>query len=534
MDEELSILDGLPDSLYGPVVTHSFGSLTTRASSVITLRESLLKGLLPSNELLWPDMEFQQLINQDLQRLNITKYCYNNESLVDELLLELIHWLEGVSEKRERLLFRKIKEQEEKVLADPLSLHANASLAQSSLTQVESNIAGLTKNGMKIRNENKKSKTHKVIELTEQQKEAIRKACEETIIADVIETLDIDDGILDDKWLEYTKVWKQLESLFKDLSLVIDMGFDFSQGFFQSHGWLDLVKLNAIIEKVPELKEVINTLGRMKVTEEEPILEVITERIRQNAIVDSPVVTPLAPMETTGVTRSADINRMLPQESAMLGHPVLKNLWHARRAEEALCTYAVEGTLDMALEGEIEVEQDKEVEGANQNKNMGPMIVCLDTSGSMRGLPENIAKAIVLECLKVATQQKRQCLVYTFGGPGEIAEFELEASANGIQKIISFLSMSFSGGTDVDGPLNQALDHCKKNDWQKADIMLVSDGEFRADTGLKNRITRRKKSAGLTVHGVVVGGNTKEFKAVCDPLHHFDKWSHMAAFKEYR
>lgn len=529
LDEELSILDRLPDALYGPIVTHSFGSLITRASSVITLRESLVRGQLPAVDLPWPEVELQELINQDFQRLNITKYCYKNEALVDELLLELINWLEGVSETRERLLISKIKEQEEKALVDPMSLLPNADIDSKGLIA-----EAMTTNAMKISTENIKSKSPEPIELTDQQKESIRSACEENIITDVIEDLDIADGILDIKWLEYTEVWKQLESLFKDLSLVTDMGFDFSQGFFQSHGWLDLVKLNAIVEKVPELKEVINTLGRMKVTEEDPVLEVITERIRQNAIVDTPVVTPLAPMETTGVTRSADINRMLPQESAMLGHPVLKSLWHARRAEEALCTYAVEGTLDMALEGEIEVEQDKELEGTSQNKNMGPMIVCLDTSGSMRGLPENIAKAIVLECLKVATQQKRQCLVYIFGGPGEIAEFELEASANGIQKIISFLSMSFSGGTDVDGPLNKALDHCKKNDWQKADIMLVSDGEFRADTGLKSRITRRKKSAGLTVHGVVVGGNTREFKAVCDPLHHFDKWSHMAAFEEYR
>lgn len=116
----------------------------------------------------------------------------------------------------------------------------------------------------------------------------------------------------------------------------------------------------------------------------------------------------------------------------------------------------------MALMGDIEIYQEKEIECVKKNQNMGPMIICLDTSGSMQGLPENIAKAIVLECLKVATEQKRQCFVYSFSGPGDIAELELEASGQGIQKIISFLSMSFSGGTDVDGPLHKALDHCKK------------------------------------------------------------------------
>lgn len=530
LDEKLSILDDLPDALYGPVVTHSFGDLATRANSVLSMRDDLIKGELPSVDKLWPELELQQLFVEEIQKLNINKYCYKNENLVDELLLELLVWLEKLSERKERLLFKKIKEQET-VELERLIYESSSNTCHEENLDFDSNLSGY---GKPSNYPAKKLKKTSYLELSLGHKDAIRVLCEENIISDVISELNISDEILDVKWYEYTEIWAQLESLFKDFSLVTEMGFDFSQGFFQSHGWLDLVKLNAVIEKVPQLKEVINTLGRMKVTEDEPIIEIITERIRKNVLVNTPVVTPLAPMETTGVTRSGDINRMLPQESAMLGHPVLKNLWHARRAEEALCTYAVEGTIDMALEAEIEVEQDKEVEGSKQNKNMGPMIVCLDTSGSMQGLPENIAKAIVLECLKVATKQKRQCLVYTFGGPGEIAEFELEASAKSIQKIISFLSMSFSGGTDVDGPLNKALDHCKKNDWMKADIMLVSDGAFHADTGLKNRITRRKKDSGLTVHGVVVGGNIREFQAVCDPLHQFDNWEHMAAFKEYR
>lgn len=74
-------------------------------------------------------------------------------------------------------------------------------------------------------------------------------------------------------------------------------------------------------------------------------------------------------METTGVTHSGNIKRMLPQEFTMLNHPVLKRLWHAHRAEEALCTYAVEGTVDIALMGNVEVE--KEIEGVKHNKTRG-------------------------------------------------------------------------------------------------------------------------------------------------------------------
>ncbi len=37
----------------------------------------------------------------------------------------------------------------------------------------------------------------------------------------------------------------------------------------------------------------------------------------------------------------------------------------------------------------------------------GPIIVCLDTSGSMQGPPETVAKALVLETMRGAHRQNR-------------------------------------------------------------------------------------------------------------------------------
>lgn len=49
---------------------------------------------------------------------------------------------------------------------------------------------------------------------------------------------------------------------------------------------------------------------------------------------------------------------------------------------------------------------------------MGPIILCLDTSGSMRGAREVVAKALALECLRGAHRQQRPCYLYAFSGPG--------------------------------------------------------------------------------------------------------------------
>jgi uncharacterized protein with von Willebrand factor type A (vWA) domain len=51
---------------------------------------------------------------------------------------------------------------------------------------------------------------------------------------------------------------------------------------------------------------------------------------------------------------------------------------------------------------------------------MGPIILCLDTSGSMRGAREVVAKALALECMRGAHRQQRPCYLYAFSGPGAL------------------------------------------------------------------------------------------------------------------
>lgn len=48
---------------------------------------------------------------------------------------------------------------------------------------------------------------------------------------------------------------------------------------------------------------------------------------------------------------------------------------------------------------------------------LGPIILCLDTSGSMRGARETVAKALALECLRGAHRQRRPAYLYAFSGP---------------------------------------------------------------------------------------------------------------------
>lgn len=501
LDAPFARLETLPSALVPQVVTHSSGFLPNRIDGVLQLRESLLEGKLPKPVLVWPEPIVQKWLFTTLGKYHLPRYCIDNVEVVDALLVDILQLLENKQPEYMHLyavLFEQYKEQE--------------------LERLKQEMA---------RRKRKKTKKTK-LKLPSIEHDRLvslqRQASEQSWIVMVSSP----DDLLPQIWSERLAVWQQLEEVFTDLQMITRLGFDLSKGLLQSHGWLNMVKLRKVIKTLPQLQRVIRTLGRMKQVEGQPIVETILSPMRVSKKQMREVNTPFVPMETRGITRSDSINRMLPQEAALLGHPVLKVLWHAKRAEHALLSYAVEGTDLESYEEEVEERVEQTRTGKQKNMQHGPIIICLDTSGSMAGTPENIAKAIVLECLSVAAQEKRGCYVYLFGSSNEVKELELQANDQGLTHLISFLSMSFGGGTDVKGPLEMALDRCKKTQWENADLLLVTDGAFSCSESLINRIKRRKKSHALSVHGILIGSHSSAMKKLCDPLHKFSEWLDLA------
>lgn len=145
----------------------------------------------------------------------------------------------------------------------------------------------------------------------------------------------------------------------------------------------------------------------------------------------------------------------------------------------------------------------------------------------MYGSRELVAKAITLECLRGAHRQKRECYVYAFSGPNDVMELELGVDSASIARLLSFLTMGFSGGTDVDAPLALSLERLGREGWELADILMVTDGEIPfPNQDIINRLDSAKAELGLKVHGLVVGPRiTGPMKELCSHLHLFKSWS---------
>jgi uncharacterized protein with von Willebrand factor type A (vWA) domain len=260
--------------------------------------------------------------------------------------------------------------------------------------------------------------------------------------------------------------------------------------------------------------------------DETPILERLFGPVRRAPAELRDIDTPAVPHDTRGVERSGDITRMLPSEAVLFIRPTLRLLWHAKRAERALATYRVRGVDQERFVADDTGTEARDAERRKKKQERGPIIVCLDTSGSMKGAPETVAKAVTLEAVRIATAEKRECFLYAFSGPTQVAEFDLSVKKGGVQALLEFLGCSFHGGTDVAEPMSRALKRVESAKWSRADLLVVSDGEFPVPGSTTSAVASARTSLHLRVHGLLIGAaHSSAMSELCDPIHVFKDWN---------
>lgn len=500
LERSYAFLDDCPEDFLPPLVTLPIGALSERVRGLLDWREALLEGHLPPQST-WPPPEIAAPARQALSTLGLPRFCAGQPDLVDAVLHDLLSsFARGEDALRDEILarLRELEELERQHLQ-------GVERARAQRERREPVAPGLDEHTrMRLQAQ------------AEAEARAARRgaAADATVIA---------------AWQEHARAWTEIVDVFGDLGQMLGRGWDLSRSVLRHTGWADLVRLRQLLERLPQIRDIIRTLGRMHESDaEEQVVDTVFVPVRRLEEERHEVRTPHLPHETRGIERSGEIARMLPAEAALLGHPQLRLLWHARRAERALLTYRVEGVeIERTL---VEREVQQEVERRRPRPERGPIIAVLDTSGSMHGMPERVAKALVLEALRTAHEEKRPCYAYMFSGPGDIVEHELDLSPDGVGRLLAFLGESFGGGTDV-GVLARVAARLHEQDWKKADVVFVTDGEWYAPPELLSDVARAR-AAGSRFHGVQIGNRGRTgLHTVCDPVHEFQDWARLGGWE---
>ncbi len=333
------------------------------------------------------------------------------------------------------------------------------------------------------------------------------------------------------EWALERQGWEEVLALFKTLGNLPELQWDDLRGHLSSREWAEARRIGELLAQLKELASFIEHLGRAQRRSDMPPsaqLQPNPHQPRQRAAVQ--ITTHLAdqPGEVRGVKRSGDIARMLASEAAMIRHRQLRRLWRARFAESQLLSYESEAVLS---QWRLQQDDTRHVSATPHHEPLaaGPLIICLDTSGSMRGAPENVAKACVLQALRTAHSTQRACKLLAFGGAGELQERDLALTPSGLQALLDTMGQSFDGGTDVQTPLERAIELVGTQAYAVADVLIVSDGEFGATPATLATLRQCKASLGLRVHSILIGDReTIGLLEVSDQIHWVRAWRRYA------
>ena len=333
------------------------------------------------------------------------------------------------------------------------------------------------------------------------------------------------------EWTRDKGDWEALLALLQGLGDLSALRWDELQGLLRARTrpeWREVERLSALLRARPELTALIQRLGReQRAVAALPARPHRSEPGAHARHAMKPVRTTLpgAPGELRGLTFGDRLERMLPSEAQQLRHPVLRKLWRARRAEARLLHYDSAAELIDWRPDPHAPPRERSAPPVPEPLQRGPLILALDTSGSMRGAPEAIAKAIVLEALRTAQRERRGCKLIAFGAAGELIERDLALTGAGLAALLEVIGQGFDGGTDVQAPIERAIDCVREQRWASADLLIASDGEFGCTPATLAALDEARALLGLRVHGVLIGDReTLGLLNVADQIHWVRDW----------
>lgn len=192
------------------------------------------------------------------------------------------------------------------------------------------------------------------------------------------------------------------------------------------------------------------------------------------------------PQEIVDITTGRSWSEVLPSERMLLADERTAPLFWARMMQEGLLTWAYAG---------------------REAANRGPFILLVDVSGSTHGARERWGKAFTLAALDMARREHRACGVIFFDTVvHENGMWSFPDGRVGLMDKIGIASFWTGGGTNWESPLLQALANIEATDgtWQRADIVMITDGECAVSPEFAADYRRRCEAKGIRTHGVLL------------------------------
>jgi len=221
-----------------------------------------------------------------------------------------------------------------------------------------------------------------------------------------------------------------------------------------------------------------------------------------------------APSDIEGVGVGNDINALLPHEMAQMADPDMDGLFAYKFATRRLQTFSYKSQV-MHPSHKLQL---------HRARQKGPMIVCLDTSASMQGVPEEIGHSLVVKLLQLALRQERDFLLIAFSVSAKPIDVRKERT-----KLLEFFRRPSQGDTDATQMLDAVLDTiCSKPEYGGADVCLVSDFQIPMVPDRQQKTINLLRDNGTKFFGLQIGElRDSKWPAFFDRIWHLEYKTRM-------
>ncbi len=204
--------------------------------------------------------------------------------------------------------------------------------------------------------------------------------------------------------------------------------------------------------------------------------------------------------DVVGVELGGDVGRLLPSELARLALPEFE--WDALRRiaeRQALCREW----------------------HASEPVGKGPVVVCVDESGSMEGAKAHAAKALALAMAWVARRQRRWCGLAAYSGDTGERLLALPPHRWDEAKLVDWLAAFLGGGSTLDVPVRELPRMVRELSAPVGvtDAVFLTDAQCSIPAAVRAAFLAWKRSARAWLISFVVGGDAGDLTAVSDEVH---------------
>ena len=197
-----------------------------------------------------------------------------------------------------------------------------------------------------------------------------------------------------------------------------------------------------------------------------------------------------AKSDITGITIGDNLSSLLPSETALLSCPATQPAFYRNYVEKRLQIFA------SASSGNAPVKHQD-----------GPVIICLDTSGSMRGEKVEIACALTMAITIIAQRRKRDVLIVKYSDWHFLLKVtKLSRQRQDLEKFLS----SYQGRGNAENELFRWLfEDILPNEkaFETADILCITDFGWEPLDDDTIKLIESIKREGMLFYGLNITGN---------------------------